>query len=77
MAVNKCDLPTADPLKIKTELTQHDLLVEELGGDVLAEEISAKTGDGVQALLDKVKLQVRMVYWNGEEPSYDPARKII
>ncbi|GMH68129.1 hypothetical protein TL16_g04855, partial [Triparma laevis f. inornata] len=57
VAVNKCDLETADPAKIKTELTQYDVLVEELGGDVLCEEISAKTGDGVQALLDKVKLQ--------------------
>ncbi|GMI15373.1 hypothetical protein TrVE_jg2735 [Triparma verrucosa] len=57
VAVNKCDLETADPTKIKTELTQHDVLVEELGGDVLCEEISAKTGAGVQALLDKVKLQ--------------------
>ena len=61
VAVNKCDLETADPVKIKTELTQHDLLVEDLGGDVLAEEISAKTGAGVQALLDKVKLQAEML----------------
>ena len=61
VAVNKCDLPAADPLKVKQELLQQDVQVEEFGGDVLSAEISAKTGDGIDDLLEKVLLQADLL----------------
>jgi translation initiation factor IF-2 len=56
VAINKCDLPAADPLRVRTELTQHDVIVEELGGDVPSVEVSAATGDGVDQLLEVLDL---------------------
>ena len=57
VAVNKCDLPAADPMKVKQELLQQEVQVEDYGGDVLSADISAMTGDGIDDLLDKVILQ--------------------
>ena len=57
VAINKVDLPAADPAKVKQELLQHNVVVEEFGGDVMAQEISAKKGTGVLDLLEKVLLQ--------------------
>jgi translation initiation factor IF-2 len=57
VAVNKVDLPGANPGKIKQDLLQHGVVVEEFGGDVLAAEVSAKKGTGVEDLLEKVLLQ--------------------
>lgn len=56
VAVNKVDLPGADPLRVRTELTEHDVITEELGGDVPSVEVSALTGDGVDDLLDVIDL---------------------
>jgi translation initiation factor IF-2 len=61
VAVNKVDLPAANPLKVKQELLQHSVQVEDFGGDVLASEISAKTGAGIDDLLEKVLLQAEML----------------
>jgi len=61
VAVNKCDLPAADPLKVKQELLQDDIQVEEFGGDVLSSDISAKTGEGIDELLEKVLLQAELL----------------
>ena len=61
VAVNKCDLPAADALKVKQELLQQDVQVEEFGGDVLSADISAKTGDGIDELLEKVLLQAELL----------------
>ncbi len=61
VAINKVDLPTADPARVKQQLLQHAINVEDFGGDVLAAEISAKTGQGVEDLLDKVLLQAEML----------------
>jgi translation initiation factor IF-2 len=61
VAVNKTDLPAADPLKVKQELLQQDVQVEEFGGEVLSADISAKTGDGIDELLDKVLLQAELL----------------
>jgi translation initiation factor IF-2 len=61
VAVNKVDLPAANPMKVKQELLQHEVQVEDFGGDVLVAEVSAKTGEGVQDLLDKVLLQSEML----------------
>ena len=61
VAINKVDLPAADPNRVKQGLLQHNVNVEDFGGDVLAAEISAKTGQGVDDLLDKVLLQAEML----------------
>ncbi len=61
VAINKCDLPAADPRKVKQELLQHSVNVEEFGGEVLSAEISAKTGQGVDDLLEKVLLQAELL----------------
>lgn len=61
VAVNKTDLPTADPAKVKQDLLQHDVAVEEFGGDVLVAEVSARTGDGTADLLDKILLQAELL----------------
>ena len=61
VAVNKIDLPAANPSKVKQELLQHDVTLEEFGGDVLSAEISAKTGQGIEDLLDKVLLQAELL----------------
>ncbi len=61
VAVNKVDLPAANPGKVKQELLQHDVQVEDFGGDVLCAEISAKTGQGIDDLLEKVLLQAEIL----------------
>lgn len=61
VAVNKVDLPAANPGKVKQELLQHGVTVEDFGGDVLVQEISAKQGLGIQDLLEKVLLQAEML----------------
>jgi translation initiation factor IF-2 len=57
IAINKCDKPGADPQKVRTELLQHSVVVEEFSGDVLAVEVSAKTGAGLDKLLEAIALQ--------------------
>ncbi len=54
VALNKVDLPSADPGKVKEQLAREDVLVESWGGDVVAVEVSAKTGDGIDKLLDAI-----------------------
>ncbi|MBR9990857.1 MAG: translation initiation factor IF-2 [Gemmatimonadetes bacterium] len=61
VAVNKIDLPGAEPSKIKQDLLQHGVVVEEFGGQVLSAEVSAKQGLGVPDLLDKILLQSEML----------------
>lgn len=61
VAVNKVDLPTADPGAVLRELLQHGITVEEFGGDVLSVEVSAKTGHGMPELLEKILLQAEML----------------
>ena len=61
VAVNKCDLPAADPMKVKQELLQQEVQVEDYGGDVLSADISAKTGEGIGDLLEKVLLQADLL----------------
>ncbi len=56
VAINKIDKPEADPMKVKQQLAEKGLLVEEWGGDTVAVEISAKTGKGVDELLEMVTL---------------------
>lgn len=61
VAVNKCDLETADPVKVMTDLTGYDVLTEEFGGDVLSAQISAKEGTNIDDLLDQVMLQAEVL----------------
>jgi len=56
VAINKIDLPGADPLRVRTELTEHDVITEELGGDVPSVELSALSGAGVDDLLEVIDL---------------------
>jgi translation initiation factor IF-2 len=60
VAINKCDLDTADPVKVMTDLTAYEVLTEDFGGDVLSSQISAKTGTNLDDLLDKVMLQAEV-----------------
>lgn len=60
-AINKIDKPTADPDKVRTELSQMNILVEEWGGKYQCQEISAKQGINVDKLLEKVLLEAEML----------------
>ena len=57
IAINKMDVPGADPEKVRRELSEHEVLVEQWGGKVQAVEISAKTGDGISDLMDSLVLE--------------------
>ncbi len=60
-AINKCDKPGANPEKIKEQLSNMNILVEEWGGKYQSQDISAKKGDGVFELLEKVLLEADML----------------
>jgi len=57
VAINKCDLPAADPQKIKNELLQYELIAEELSGDTLFAEVSAITKKNLDKLKENITLQ--------------------
>ncbi len=57
VAINKCDLPDADPQKIKNQLLEYELIAEELSGDTLMVEISAKTKKNLDKLIESILLQ--------------------
>jgi len=61
VAINKIDLPQANPQKVKQELLQHGVVLEEFGGNVLSTEISAKKGTNVGVLLDQILLQAEIL----------------
>ena len=61
VAINKVDLPAADTNRVKRELLQHGIVVEDFGGDVMSAEVSAKKGTGVDDLLEKVLLQAEVL----------------
>lgn len=60
-AINKVDLPTANPDKVKEQLANMNLLVEDWGGKIQSHDISAKTGVGVKELLEKVLLEAEIL----------------
>ena len=60
-AINKVDKPTANPEKIKEGLAQMNLLVEDWGGKIQSQDISAKTGLGIKELLEKVLLEAELL----------------
>ncbi|MBB3396678.1 MULTISPECIES: translation initiation factor IF-2 [unclassified Rhizobium] len=57
VAINKVDKPSADPQKVRTQLLQHEVFVESMGGEVLDVEVSAKTGLNLDKLLEAILLQ--------------------
>ena len=69
IAINKVDLPAANPDRVKQELTEHGLVVEEWGSDTIAVEVSALQGEGIDELLDMILLVAEM-----EDLKADPER---
>lgn len=61
VAINKCDLEDAKPERVLTDLLQHDVQVEAMGGETQAIQISAKTGEGLDALTDAITLQAELL----------------
>ena len=70
VAVNKIDLPAADSARVKQTLLQHGVTAEEFGGDTMVAEVSAKTGQGMDDLLEKIVLQAELL-----ELTANPARE--
>ena len=61
VAINKCDLPEADPMKVKNQLLEHELIAEELSGDTLMVEISTKTKQNLSKLVESIILQSELL----------------
>ena len=61
VAINKCDLPEADPQKIKNQLLEHELVAEDLSGDTLMVEISTKTKKNLDKLVESIILQAEIL----------------
>jgi translation initiation factor IF-2 len=87
VAINKIDLPQANPEKVKQDLLQHGITVEEFGGDVPAVPISAKQGMNIEKLLEIILLQAEMLELKGApslpvkgsvvEARKDPGRGVL
>jgi translation initiation factor IF-2 len=61
VAINKIDVPGANPMKVKQDLLQHGVVLEEFGGTVLSTEVSAKKGTNIDILLDQILLQAEIL----------------
>jgi len=72
IAINKVDLPTANVEKVKQDLLQHDVVLEDFGGTVLHSSISAKKGTGVDDLLEQILLQADIL-----ELKANPSRRAV
>lgn len=72
VAINKIDLPEADPMRVKNELMRYELIPEEFGGDTIFCEISAKQNIGIDHLLEMVLLQAEIM-----ELKADPSRNAV
>ncbi len=72
IAINKVDLPTANIEKVKQDLLQHEVVLEDFGGTVLHSEISAKKGTGVNELLEQILLQSDIL-----ELKANPSRRAV
>lgn len=75
VAINKIDKPEANPEKVKGELLGHEVIPEDLGGDAMFVEVSAKTGQGIDNLLDAISLQAEVLELKA--PSNTPAKGIV
>jgi translation initiation factor IF-2 len=61
VAINKIDRPDADPARVRSELLQHDIVLEEFGGDTLSVEVSAKEGTNLQKVIEAILLQAEFL----------------
>ncbi|MBL3568303.1 translation initiation factor IF-2 [Rhodovulum sulfidophilum] len=61
VAINKCDKPSANPQKVRTDLLQHEVVVEAMSGEVQDVEVSALTGKGLDELLEAIALQAEIL----------------
>jgi translation initiation factor IF-2 len=61
VAINKIDRPDADPARVRSELLQHDIVLEEFGGETLSVEVSAKEGTNLQKLVEAILLQAEFL----------------
>ncbi len=75
VAINKIDKPGANPEKVKQELTQHGLIPEDWGGDTVMVPVSAKTGEGVDELLEMIALQAELMELKANPNK--PARGVV
>lgn len=75
IAINKMDKPEAQPDKVTQELTQHEIVPEEWGGDTMFVQVSAKSGQGIDDLLDAILLQAEVLELKAVADA--PARGII
>ena len=62
VAINKCDLPNANPNKVRQELLSHEIVVEQMGGDTQSIEVSAKTKKGLAELEEAILLQAEVLH---------------
>ncbi|MFC1499859.1 translation initiation factor IF-2 [Candidatus Zixiibacteriota bacterium] len=75
VAINKIDLPDADPDGVKQQLTQHSIVVEDFGGETVALPVSAKTGEGVDKLLELLLIQAEMLELTADRTGF--ARGVV
>jgi len=75
VAINKIDKENSDPERVKNELSQHEVIPEDWGGEQLFALVSAQTGEGIDALLDSVLLQAEMM--DLKSIAEGPARGIV
>ncbi len=76
VAINKMDLPAADPARVRQDLLQHGVTVEDFGGETLVSEVSARTGQGVDDLLEKILLQAEILELQAN-PSRDALGAVV
>ncbi len=76
VAINKIDVEGADPVKVKTQLTEHDVVAEDFGGDTPMVEVSAKTHEGIDELLEVVLLQADLLELQAN-PNKDARGRVI
>ncbi len=76
VAVNKIDLPDANPARVSQDLLQHGVVLEQFGGQVLSTEISAKKGTNVPELLDQILLQAELLDLKAN-PNKDAAGSVV
>ncbi|MDP3678331.1 MAG: translation initiation factor IF-2, partial [Methylotenera sp.] len=75
VAINKIDKPGAEPERVKMELVAQEVVPEEFGGEVMFREVSAKTGQGIDALLEAVLLQAEVLEL--QAPKNTPAKGLV
>ena len=76
VAVNKIDLPAAEPARVRQDLLQHGVTVEDFGGETLVTDVSARTGEGMDDLMEKILLQAEILELQAN-PSRDALGAVV